>query len=460
MIVLNASSSSGCVYLKLLKGFGERVYLSSPYVAVLLILLLSAIAVLSFALGKARTKAMPLDAADLPQPINPNPLNVTIPVDQRASDGADRAYLAHELFFGPTPDKPLITVSCLSSPTMGSTGRNVHPADFSAERLNAFAQAVPAILQGMNQHGSTWMRVVVNGPLESDGSGLFFPFVRDNQGQIAELARLDSGKMGMVANAAAFWQIASIIVAQKQLADISAKLSDIRSGIDKIIAFLESKRKAMVTGCLAYLQQLVECIRAGEIPMGALQMIEKIEIDILGVQEHILDDFRSWISDLESYEDRELMGSEQMFNKLRQSLSELEKLNEIWALSEKARILNTQILSGLPSSRAVVRTRLQSVRIQSEIFRGSDGIKDRAVHLMQKKINQIKSDFNRLETIEARRNEIRNGLDKVTQFHERLSKNLEEHLRKVEREIQAERAPIQLEARLERGRIVALRQVD
>jgi len=160
------------------------------------------------------------------------------------------------------------------------------------------------------------MRVVVNGQLESSGERLLLPFVRDNHGLIKELARLDPGSVTAVANAAAFWQIASVIVAQKQLADINAKLSAIVSTLDEIKAFLEAERTAKITGSLDYLKQVVACIKTGEIPAPATQQIEDIERDLLSVQDHILADYRRLIEDIETYQDTELFGSEQMFNKL------------------------------------------------------------------------------------------------------------------------------------------------
>lgn len=301
------------------------------------------------------------------------------------------------------------------------------------------------------------MRVVVNGQLESSGNGLLLPFVRDNHGRITELARLDPGSVTAVANAAAFWQIASVIVAQKQLADISAKLSSILSRLDEIKAFLEAKRRARITGSLDYLEQLVACIRAGEIPATRMQKVEDIELDLLSVQNHILDDYHRLIEDVESYQDTEWFGSEQLFNKLGGCLSELQKLNEVWALCGRVRILNVQILSALPSSSIVVQERLRNFRVKSEALLGSGGIKDRLNVAVKAKIDKIESWFNLQPTLDARRNEIRLRLSKVMDSYEHLRQNIDEQLRSIE--IGRQRLPIQLEAKVKNGKIVVLKQL-
>ena len=70
------------------------------------------------------------------------------------------------------------------------------------------------------------MEVVVDGTLAraADGSGLL-PFVRGPNGRIVEQARLfDAANLQRMVSAAALWQVASVIVAQKHLADISGRL--------------------------------------------------------------------------------------------------------------------------------------------------------------------------------------------------------------------------------------------
>jgi hypothetical protein len=434
------------------KGLGVPVYHFSLYLAIGVVLML-AIGTLSYLAGRTSS-----NRGGESRPPLPHNANAILPSDPLLTESLSPAFSTRELFLGPTPETPLIIVSCIKSPTFGSRGRDVHPTGIDAGRLNALAQILPSVLQEMSRHGSTWMRVVVNGQLESSGNGLLLPFVRDNHGRIIELARLDPGRVTAVAtNAAAFWQIASVIVAQKQLADISAKLSAILSRLDEIKAFMEAERRARITGPLDYLQQLVACIKAGEIPPTATHKIEDIELELLSVQDHVLDDYRRLIEDVDSYQDTEWFGSEQMFNKLGSCLSELEKLNEVWALCGKVRILNVQILSALQSSTIALQERLRSLRAKNEALQGSGGIKDRVNVAIKAKIDKIGSIFNGQTTIDARRNEIRLRLSKVMDSYEHLRQNIDEQLRSIENGRQ--RLPIQLEAKVENGKIVVLKQL-
>lgn len=415
--------------------------------------LIPAIAILSYLAGRTST-----NRRGNSKPPTPDCENTNLPSDLPLRENSHPASPARELFLGPTPETPLISVSCLKSPTFGSRGKDVHPTGIDAGRLNALAQILPTVLQGVSRHGSTWMRVVVNGQLESSGNGLLLPFVRDNHGRITELARLDPGSVAAVANAAAFWQIASVIVAQKQLADISAKLTAILSRLDEIKAFLEAKRRARITGSLDYLAQLVACIKAGEIPATAMPQIENIELELLSIQDHILDDYRRLVEDVESYQDTEWFGSEEMFNKLQSSISELEKLNGVWACCGKVRILNLQILSALPLSRILVQERLRSIRVKSDALHGSGGLKDRVNVVIKTKIDKIESLFNWQTTIDTRRNEIRQGLAKAVDAYEQLGENTDQQLRGIESGRQ--QYPIQLEAKVENGKIVTLKQLS
>jgi hypothetical protein len=434
------------------KGPGVLVDHFTLYLAIGVVLML-AIGTLSYLAG--RTSNNRGGKSKPPPPDNPN---ATPPSDPLLIKSLSPAFSARELFFGPTQETSLISISRIKSPTFGSRGRDVHPTGIDAGRLNALAQILPTVLQGISRHGSTWMRVVVNGQLESSGNGLLLPFVRDNHGRITELARLDPGGFTAVAtNAASFWQIASVIVAQKQLADISAKLSAILNRLDEIKAFMEAERRARITGPLDYLEQLVACIKAGEIPSIATHKIEDIEMELLSVQDHVLDDYRRLIEDIDSYQDTEWCGSEQMFNKLGSCLSELEKLNEVWALCGKVRILNVQILSALPSSTIALHERLRSFRVKNDALQGSGGIKDRVCLALKAKIDKIESWFNLQTTIDARRNEIRLRLSKVMGSYEHLRQNIDEQLRSIETGRQ--RLPIQLEAKIENGKIVVLKQL-
>jgi hypothetical protein len=120
--------------------------------------------------------------------------------------------------------------------------------------------------------------------------------------------------------------------------------------------------------------------------------------------------------------------------------------------------LNVQILSALPSSTIALQVRLRSFRVKNDALQGSGGIKDRVNIALKGKIDKIESLFNWQTTIDARRNEIRMRLSKIMDFYEHLRRSIDEQLRSIE--IGRQRLPIQLEAKVENGKIVALKQLQ
>lgn len=86
------------------------------------------------------------------------------------------------------------------------------------------------------------MEVVIHGDLAkaADGNGLR-AFSRASNGNFTEHARLyHADSLSNLVNAAAVWQIASVVVAQKHLADINKKLEDLQDGINRISDFQQT----------------------------------------------------------------------------------------------------------------------------------------------------------------------------------------------------------------------------
>lgn len=110
------------------------------------------------------------------------------------------------------------------------------------------AQAMPTFMIGKELANKSIMEVVINGNLSkaADGNGLR-AFSRAADGKFTEHARLfEVDSLSKIVNVAAIWQIASIVVAQKHLADISEKLDKIQKGVDQIHNFQQTERKTKI----------------------------------------------------------------------------------------------------------------------------------------------------------------------------------------------------------------------
>lgn len=123
--------------------------------------------------------------------------------------------LASAIHFGVDVANPAVTLRALS-PTNGKAVENVPVVQTSigvASRVLALMQAAPSLLVAEAHRGSQLMEVVVNGSLAraSDGDG--FRAVTMGPGGIKEHARLFETKdLSKLVNAAAVWQLASVIV--------------------------------------------------------------------------------------------------------------------------------------------------------------------------------------------------------------------------------------------------------
>jgi hypothetical protein len=188
-----------------------------------------------------------------PLTVRTNPPSPLAPVGSLAHSSGRPEIQPVVLYFGKSDTESSVSISPLKAADL--SGKR-HAIDFSRTKLseNPLLQLVPAVLTAAEFGGDNYMRVLVNGPLAlSLDARSFLPFVRGADGKVSELARLrDTGRLCEIVNTAMVWQFASVIVAQKHLADISKKMDEIKQGIEEIRAFLEAERASKIRGALRY----------------------------------------------------------------------------------------------------------------------------------------------------------------------------------------------------------------
>lgn len=139
--------------------------------------------------------------------------------------------LPSRIIIGTSPKSPLVAIEALPSLEEFETGKQLDAqSNTSIYRLTTLCQSVPSLLVAKEASGKHLMEVVINGDLvqASDGDGLR-AFAMES-GHIKEHARLfDVQKLQNAINAAAIWQVASVVVAQKHLANASALYIPIRN---------------------------------------------------------------------------------------------------------------------------------------------------------------------------------------------------------------------------------------
>lgn len=141
-------------------------------------------------------------------------------------------------------------------------------------------QAAPATVTAVQANSSKLMEVVINGQMldAADGDGLR---AIAKAGNGFEHARIYEPKnLQNIANAAAAWQIASVVVAQKHMADITAELKKIDAKVGEIQAQQEEGRRAVVTSARDYLEQARLAFQSGEFNARTRMKLEDLDIEL------------------------------------------------------------------------------------------------------------------------------------------------------------------------------------
>lgn len=156
--------------------------------------------------------------------------------------------------------------------------KKYEPGNF-AKAIEPVMQAAPSLITAGMANSKQLMEVVINGPLvaASDGNGLR-AMTMGAKG-VKEHARLfEATNLQNVANAAAIWQIASVAVAQKHLADISASLKRVEQHVAGIQSILEEERAAVIQSALNYITNVRAALERGEFLERTRDKLEDFEI--------------------------------------------------------------------------------------------------------------------------------------------------------------------------------------
>jgi hypothetical protein len=187
-----------------------------------LLVLLALLASVLFVLGRKRGPHTIVPVNDALRPA----------VETREQDAPTR------IAIGENPTRPVVTIGVLQSPLEYEEAKPLDLQSGSMSRLSALCQAAPSHLVAGEASGKRLMEVVINGDLvrAADGNGL--RAFAMGAGGIKEHARLfDVSNLQTMIHATAIWQVASVVVAQKHLADISQELDEIKDGVLEISRF-------------------------------------------------------------------------------------------------------------------------------------------------------------------------------------------------------------------------------
>lgn len=310
------------------------------------------------------------------------------------------------IVLGEDAANPAVKFSPLTSDERYRAARPIELNGSLAGRMNSVLQAAPTLLIENAQRGKQLMEVVINGNMirAADGNGLRAMAV-DANGKFSEHARLFSvDKLQELVNVAAVWQIASVVVAQKHLADISEKLDKILTAVDELSRFMDSERRSRITGTHSYLTQVAAAIQAGEIAPAVRAELESCERDLLAAQDHLVSETRGRLS--KAIEHKEKLGTETLTEETLARYYDLNGSVDDIGLCIRTRVLAWHVLSLVPGEPHLKQAR------RSDIERSIEELSKlvAAVYaVLPTDLERIKSRFNLASTIEERKESIRNA---------------------------------------------------
>ena len=306
------------------------------------------------------------------------------------------------LVIGETPDRPLMAVKA-SADLAFFEGSRSEPMPVNAlSRLSSVLQAAPSLLVASESAGKRLMEVVINGELTPASGGGMRAFAMEG-GKIVEQGRLfDPGKLQTMINGAAVWQVASVLVAQKHLADISQKLSEIKASLDRVSEFMKSERRGKIKGTYDYLSQVARAIQEGQLSQDVRSQLESCERELLAIQNHLFEEFREALK--RRVEHKETVGTEDLTSGIKSKIDSLSGIAADMELCLRTRIGAWHVLSVYPGETALINVR------RSDIQKSCDEMYQLTNSLdieLEAEILDVKSRLNFGSTLERRRSMLR-----------------------------------------------------
>jgi hypothetical protein len=319
-----------------------------------------------------------------------------------------------ELYFGKSESESRVTISALKASDLPQTRHAVDVAGAKLSELNPLLQLVPSVLTAAEFGGSDYMRVIVNGPLAiSRDAHSFLPFVRGTDGKVSELARLNAGRLCEIVNTAMVWQFASVIVAQKHLADINKKLDEIKRGVDEIKGFLEKQRKHAITGNLKFLDHAAKEIMEGRFSDATRNSLKEMGRQLFQIQDHLTDDLEDLTDGIAGIEHSELLGTGDFTQKIKEHLERMDEVQQQRILCVRVRAANSQVLSAFPGEEPLTTDKSEILESIEQVTAPHRRMSEK----MRSKIGEVKSRINRADTIKERKSTLeqrfRQSLDAI-----------------------------------------------
>lgn len=264
--------------------------------------------------------------------------------------------------FGHDIHQPALTVATIPPSESINTGAMQEQDITGISRLSPLLQTLPSQATSAHVASHQYMEVIINGPLASvkDGPG-FRGFSLGEKGIKEHAVLLNPDKLNQLVNAGMLLNVASAVLAQKHLADISKKLTEIVEAVREVSAFQNNARKSEIIGAIQYLQQITPVVIEEQCSPAIRQKLEDIEVQFSALQAHLLTDITAAGDKVSALKDRGLFGSSDITNKIQTQQKILDERIHEWDLAMKVRGQALHLLTHAEGNTTLVRHRQQTI---------------------------------------------------------------------------------------------------
>ncbi|ADO46952.1 YaaW family protein [[Enterobacter] lignolyticus] len=289
--------------------------------------------------------------------------------------------------FGHDIHQPALTVATIPPSESINTGAMQEQDITGISRLSPLLQTLPSLAASTHIASHQYMEVIINGPLASvkDGPG-FRGFSLGEKGIKEHAVLLNPDKLSQLVNAGMLLNVASAVLAQKHLADISKKLTEIVEAVREVSAFQNNARKSEIIGAIQYLQQITPVVIEEQCSPAIRQKLEDIEVQFSALQAHLLTDISNTGDKIQSLKDRGLFGSTEITQKIQNQQNVLEERIHEWDLTMKVRAQALHLLTHAERNSKLVKQRHRTI---ADTYQQFDGVIENVERQLQQRIQSI-----------------------------------------------------------------------
>ncbi|SOB95652.1 hypothetical protein [Thalassospira xiamenensis] len=354
---------------------------------------------------------------------------------------------------------PLISLTRVPEPSNLTAWHDIGSFDSGISRLNPLLQSVPAMIIAGEVANTNYMEVITNGDaLLKTKDGILKAITVGSDGKFSGIAEVVTpSTLASIVNVTALLNLASIVLAQKHLADISKKLGEIKKAIEDIWQHLRNERHSKITGSIRYFEQISASILEGELSDRVLHQIERHEADLLQVQDHIERDIQAKLEELRNLKNDEWFGSSETTLSIEKRQQELGDLYREAILCIRARSCGWQLLSIFPGEERSKAHRRQDIQKSLEALSPRGPLLTETDCLFRTKIHNLSSKWNKDITINQRKLTLLKRNDTLIADVAFCRSEVQKDIHAADKMLADMRKPVAMTVKIDNGQIVAVR---